>query len=317
MNEPFDDLPPLPHARLKMALLALAFLVLLSGFVLYVLYARGAFEEKQRLVLIAENAEGVSIGMEMTFAGFPLGRVTRIDLGEDGRARLFVETPKKEAKRWLRTSSVFTLERGLVGGARLRAYTGMLTDPPLPDGAEREVLIGDAMSGVPQAVAAFKELLANLERLTAADAPLAGALRNAQAFSARLEKESVATVLLGRAAARDLAALLRESQMLVGRIEARLLDEGGLLAETHSTVRAAGDAARELQARLAEARASLDRLAATLARVESIAANVQPASEDLSALRAEVEADLRRLSAMIDELNRRWPLNRPREIVLP
>ena len=34
-------------------------------------------------------------------------------------------------------SSIFTMERGLVGDTKLRAYSGILTDPLLPDGAER------------------------------------------------------------------------------------------------------------------------------------------------------------------------------------
>src|SRR2546422_5231429 len=42
--------------------------------------------------------------------------------------------------KWLRASSIFTLERGIVGGARIRAFSGNLQDPPLPDDAERQVL---------------------------------------------------------------------------------------------------------------------------------------------------------------------------------
>ena len=60
----------------------------------------------------------------------------RIELAEDGKARILIDVPSKDA-RWLRSSSVFTMERGLVGDTRIRAYSGVLTDPPLPDGAER------------------------------------------------------------------------------------------------------------------------------------------------------------------------------------
>jgi len=34
---------------------------------------RGVFEARQRLTLVADNAEGVSIGMDFTFSGFPSG----------------------------------------------------------------------------------------------------------------------------------------------------------------------------------------------------------------------------------------------------
>jgi len=51
--------------------------------------------------------------------------------------------PQKDA-HWLRVSSVFTLARGVLGNTNIRAFTGIPTDPPLPDGAERKVLAGDA-----------------------------------------------------------------------------------------------------------------------------------------------------------------------------
>src|SRR3954469_17863941 len=80
-----------------------------AGFVLFALYARGVFEATQRLTLVSDNAEGVSLGMDLTFSGFPIGRVDRISLAEDGRARIEVEVPRRDAK-WLRTTTIFTLE---------------------------------------------------------------------------------------------------------------------------------------------------------------------------------------------------------------
>ncbi|HAL38482.1 MAG TPA: mammalian cell entry protein, partial [Polaromonas sp.] len=44
-------------------------LLLLCGSALYVLYARGAFDATQRLVLIADDSEGVVVGMDLTFSG--------------------------------------------------------------------------------------------------------------------------------------------------------------------------------------------------------------------------------------------------------
>src|SRR5919109_787276 len=86
-------------------LLGLAIMVA-AGFIIYALYARGVFEATQRLVLISDNAEGVAIGMDLSFSGFPIGRVERISLADDGRARIEIEVPRKDAK-WLRVSSIF------------------------------------------------------------------------------------------------------------------------------------------------------------------------------------------------------------------
>ena len=182
-----DELPPAPpapaHLELKAGLLIALLLALLAGTVLFVMYARGVFEPTQTLVLVADDAEGVVAGADLTFAGFPIGRVRRIELGADGAARIVIDVPEADA-RWLRTSSVFTLTRGLVGDTRMRAYTGIMSDPPLPDGAERRVLIGDAAAEIPKLLAETREVVRNLAALTAPDSALAASLANVQTASA-------------------------------------------------------------------------------------------------------------------------------------
>lgn len=92
---------PITHAGAKTVALIVMTLLLLGGFVLYVKYARGVFEETQGLVLLAENSEGVTTGMDMTFSGFVIGRVRRIELGDDGKAHIHLDIPIKDA-RWKR-----------------------------------------------------------------------------------------------------------------------------------------------------------------------------------------------------------------------
>src|SRR6266850_993608 len=66
---------PVPkNLQFRVGLLVGLAVVLGAGFVIYALYARGVFEDTQRITLIAENAEGVDIGMDLSFSGFPIGR---------------------------------------------------------------------------------------------------------------------------------------------------------------------------------------------------------------------------------------------------
>ena len=185
MNERPDYPAPVSHLELKARLLLLAMLLLVSGAIGYLMYARGAFERTQQVVLIADDSEGIVVGMNMTFSGFPIGLIGRIELSPEGNARIIVDVPQKDAY-WLRTSSVFTMESGLVGGTKIRAFTGVLTDPPLPGGAERKVLRGDAAAEIPRMVASVRELVNNLGALTSQDAPLNASLRNLQATAERL-----------------------------------------------------------------------------------------------------------------------------------
>jgi len=302
--------PPIPHAGAKTVAMIVTTLLLLAGFVLYVMFARGVFEDTQRLVLLAENSEGVTIGMDMTFSGFVIGRVRRIELGEDGKAHIHIDIPTKDA-RWLRTSSVFTLERGVVGSAKLRAFTGLLDDPPLPDGARRDVLIGDATAGIPLLVGSLRALADNLVRMTGADAPLNASIANVRTVTGAMTgPRGALDGLFGPAGARRIHESLEQTNRLLAQTNARLHGQGGLMDDAQ---RATG----ELHALLTDVRASLKKTDALLDEARAIAVNARVATEDLDALRNEVEANLRRVSALIEEVNRKWPFARERELKLP
>lgn len=326
MNEqpPSSPDPPVAHLEFKAAILLVLLVLLLVGSVLYVMYARGVFEATQRLVLVADDSEGVTVGMDMTFSGFPIGRVRRIELAEDGSARIVVDVPKKDA-RWLRESSVFTLVRGLVGSVAIRAYSGILSDPPLPDGAVRRVLVGDATAEIPQLVAATRDLVRNLTALSSADSPLTATLGNVQAATERLKgRHGALGLLLGNDEdARKLVAVLDRTNALLSRVDGlaarvdgmmakadvQLFGPDGVMPETRAAI-------VQLAGALADARNTLKQADKLLAEAQAVATNAKLASADLGTLRAEVEASLRRLEQLVNEINRKWPFARDTELKL-
>lgn len=313
-----EPLPPVAHLQIKAAVLLLFTLALIVGSGFYLLYARGAFEPTQALVLTANDSEGVVVGMDMTFSGFPIGRVRRIELSTEGNARILVDVPRKDA-HWLRASSVFTMVRGVVGGTTIKAYSGILTDPPLPDGAERPVLGGDALGEVPQLMAAARELLGNLNTLTAQDSALGASLANVQALTDTLQGPGGALqVLTGNEAdARKIAitldrtnALLARFDSMAAKADAQVFGQGGVLPEVRATV-------VQLNGLLADTRASLKKVDGVLAEAQAVGANVREGTQDLGALRAEVEANLAKIEGLVNEINRKWPFARNPEVKLP
>ena len=307
---------PVAHLQFKAVLLLALFALLVAGTVLYLMYARGVFESTQRLVLVAEDSEGVSVGMDMTFAGFPIGRVRRIELAADGNARIVIDVPRKDA-HWLRTSSMFTLVRSLVGGATVRAYSGVPSDPPLPDGAERKVLIGDTAAELPRLVASARELLQNLAQLSASDAALATSLANLQTMTERGKGPRGALGMLGSEAdAQQVSAALARANALLARLDGmaakadtQVLGPDGLVRQGRATV-------VQLGALLADARASLKQVDAVLAEAQAVATNARVATTDLGALRGEVDATVRKVEQLVDEVNRKWPFARDTELKL-
>jgi phospholipid/cholesterol/gamma-HCH transport system substrate-binding protein len=309
---------PIANVGFKAGLLLAALVLLVAASVVFLLYARGVFEPTQRLTLVADDSEGVVIGMDLTFAGFPIGRVHAVELADDGKARVHIDVPRKDA-RWLKQSSVFTLVRSLVGGTALRAYSGILTDPPLADGAVRTVLRGDSTEEIPKLVAAAKELLVNLTTLTAENSELAQTLANLNAASARLNgQRGVLGMLFGneRDAQRVVTTLERTNALLArldgltAKADTQLFGERGVLPEVREAV-------VQLRGLLNETGASLKKVDAILADAQTIAGNAKDATQDLGSLRTEVETNLRKIEQMVNELNRKWPFAREVEIKLP
>lgn len=311
---------PVPIANLerKARLLMVFMLLLVCGSVLFVLYARGAFDSTQRLVLMADDSEGVAVGMDLTFSGFPIGRVHRIELAENGKVRILLDVAAKDA-HWLRTSSIFTLVRGVVGSPAIRAYTGVLEDPALPDGAVRTVLQGDVSAEIPKVIASVRELVDNLNTLTGANGSVGSSLRNLQTLTERLNGPGGAlTVALGSEQdAKKVIATLDRTQALLTKLDGiaaktdtQVFGDKGVLPQARQTV-------VQLNAMLGESRESLKKVDAILRDAQAISGNAKAATADLGVLRADVEANLRKIEGLVTEINRKWPFARDTEIQLP
>jgi phospholipid/cholesterol/gamma-HCH transport system substrate-binding protein len=279
-----------PNIEFKVALLIIVMVILMLGSLVYVMYARGVFESTQRVVLIADDSEGVIVGMDLTFSGFPIGRVQRVELSDEGKARIIIEVAREDAK-WLRTSSVFTMERSMVGSTHLHVYSGILADPPLPDGAVRAVLIGDAAAEIPQLVNTVRGLVENLQNMTKPDSSLNMSLGNLQTVTQNLTGPygALSVVLGSEAHAKKVISTLDESKTAMIQV---------------NTI-------------LGEVRTSLKGVDAVLVEAQAVGANVRVATTDLAALREQVEMNLRKVDHLVDEINRKWPLARDTELKLP
>ena len=320
MSENVSPQPPpeQDHLEFKAVLLLSFMLALILASALYVMYARGLFESTQTLVLVSEDSEGVVVGMNLTFSGFPIGRVRRIELAEDGKARIVIDVASKDA-HWLRQSSVFTVVRGLVGGTNIRAYTGILTDKLLEDGAVRTVLQGDAGAEVPKLIAAAKDLVELVNSLVSKQGALGASFGNLQTLTAKSNGPcgSLTVLLDGPEEAKKLITTLDKTNALLARVDGmaakadvQVFGEKGVLPETRATV-------VQLNALLGDARTSLKKVDAVLTEAQAIGANVKDGTSELNLLRGEVEASLRKVDGLINEINRKWPFARDVELKLP
>ena len=307
---PQPSAPP-PNIEFKALVLVILMVVIVSASLAYVMYARGVFESTQQIVLIADDSEGVIVGMDLTFSGFPIGRVRRIELSDDGKARIVVDVARKDAK-WIRTSSVFTMERSLVGVTRLRVFSGVLTDPPLLDGAIRTVLLGDATAEIPHLVNTMRSLLGNLENMTKSDSSLRASLDNVQAVTQNLRGPygGLGVVLGGDSNAQKVITVLDHINTLLAKTDSRVFGVDGVMDDSQAAI-------TQVNELLSGIRTSLKSVDVVLAQAQVIGSNVEVASVDLVVLREQVEASLRKVEHLVNEINRKWPLSRDTELKLP
>ena len=325
--------PPLvKNLEFKIGLLIGLTALLGVAFVLYTLYARGVFQATQTLYLTAPEAEGVTVGMPMTFSGFPIARVKRLDLTNEGKVRIEMAVPRKDAK-WLRQSSRFTLEKSMIGSAKMKAFTAVPTDPPLEDGATRELLIGDVTQEIPVIVEQAKAILANLSAMTGPQSAINRSMDNVASVTGRMTGEYgvMEGVLGGPDKARQVVAALDKANTLLASLNGVSLKMDGILAKTdHQVYGPEGvmDQARQAVVKvngiLGDARESLKKADAILANAQTASAdvaritgNVSAATTDMTQLRGEIDDTVRKLNHLINEINKKWPFARDVEIRTP
>ena len=299
------------NIEFKALVLVILMVVIVSASLAYVMYARGVFESTQQVVLIADDSEGVIVGMDLTFSGFPIGRVRRIELSDDGKARIVVDVARKDAK-WIRTSSVFTMERGMVGDTRLRVFSGVLTDPPLPDGAIRTVLLGDATAEIPHLVDTMRSLLENLKNMTKSGSSLTESLDNIQVVTQNLKGPygGLGVVFGSDENAKKIITALDHINTLLAKTDSRVFGVDGVMDESQAAI-------VQVNELLGDVRTSLKSVDVVLAQAQVIGSNAEVASTDLVVLRKQVEASLRKVEYLVNEINRKWPLSRDTELKLP
>lgn len=302
-----------PPSNIEFKALALVILMILiiSASLAYVMYARGVFESTQQVILIADDSEGVIVGMDLTFSGFPVGRVRRIELSDEGKARIVVDVARKDAK-WIRTSSVFTMERGIVGDTRLRVFTGILSDPPLPDGAVRNVLLGDATAEIPQLVNTMRSLLQNIKEMTKSDSSLRASLDNVETVTQKLNDPygGIGVILGSDKNAQKIIKTLDHINILLAKTDSRIFGTDGVMDESHAAI-------NQVNKLLSDVRESLKSVDIVLSQAQVIGSNAEVASADLGVLRKQVEASLRKVQHLVNEINSKWPLPRDTKLKLP
>lgn len=324
--------PLIKNLEFKVGLLLSLTVLLGLGLVIYGLYARGWFEPTLTIKLTAPNAEGVSVGMPVSFSGFPIGEVKKMDLTEDAKVLLEVAIPRKEAK-WLRHNSQFTLEKGLIGGAKIKAFTADLKEAPIEAGSTFELLTGEDPADISIIKQRVQNLLDNIVAMTKAEAPINRTLGNVETMTGRMAGEYglLEGVMGSPEKAAEVVKVIEKANTLMTHVNGISLKVDGMLAKADTQVFGPDgvmDHTRQSVVQvgrmLSDARESLKKADAILASAQTASAdvavitgNVKAATTDMGQLRVEIDDSVRKVNHLINEINKKWPFARDVEIKTP
>jgi len=295
----------------KVGLFAAASLLLAGVFLVYLLHARGFFENTYHLQLAAASADGVAPGVPIVFSGIEIGRVTTLGLNDSGGIVIRTEFLERNAK-WLKENSTFTLDRPFVGGAKIRVDSPDLDAPALPDNSTMLLLTSDISKEIPALVERVKAILANVEHLTRKDSELNATLANVKTVTGRMTGEyGMLEGLLGSPEkARAVTDSLDKIRALITKLDSLAVKMDGVADETKASL-------VQVRALLDDAQSSLKKADAVMANAVEISANVKEGTQDLAALRAEIDDAVRKANALVNEINKKWPFARDPEVKLP
>ena len=313
------------NLHLKVGFFVITVLALALAFIVYVLYARGFFEQRLNLQLAAVSADGISPGMPITFSGMPIGQVTGVSLNEAGGIVINAEISRDGAK-WLRIDSTFDLDKPLVGGAKIKVGTPDLSSPPLPENTMVMLQVSDPTKEIPVLIERVKNILANVEHITRKDGELNSTLTNAKTITTRMTgKYGVLEGMLGSEEnARPVINTLKNFETLsvrLNQVSARVDD---MLAKTDRWLFAADgmseqsrQALVQVRAMLTDAQGSLKRVDELLKNAVDISANVKDGTQDLGKLRADIDDSVRKANDLLNDINRMWPFGSDADMKLP
>ena len=309
----------------KVGLFAAASLLLAGAFVVYLLHARGFFEDTFHLQLAAASADGVAPGVPVVFSGIEIGRVTTLGLNEEGGIIIHATLFKRNAK-WLKESSTFTLDKPIVGGARIHVDSPDLDAPALPDNATVLLLTSDISKELPALVERVKAVLDNVEYLTRKDGEINATLANVKTMTGRMTGEygMLESILGSPEKARAVTDSLDKTRALIGKLDGLVAKVDGMAGKTDQWLFAPDGMAEQTRESLAQirlmlndAQSSLKKADALMTNAVEISADVKEGTQDIATLRNEIDDAVRKASALVNEINRMWPFAHDPEVKLP
>ena len=270
--------------------IASATLIIIAS-LLFLAYKKDLFSITHTYTLSSRSGDGLTVGMPVVFSGFNIGRVSSLELDDEGMVLIKIKIPERHVK-WIKSDSEFILYRPLIGTPRIDLITRNLNSPPL---AEENVVAMGSVNDINDAIARAQPLLDRItkiadhwEHLSSNLADPKGDLNrilgNAQKITTTLstrksflemavaDKESVESIHEALKKIKDIAIKIDE---IANKTDQQLFEKEGTLPQVNIILK---DISQKLQ-----------KLDATVDNINKISKDTSDGMKDFRMLRSDID----------------------------
>lgn len=289
----------------RVGLFVVVTVLLITAFVGYVAYKKDVFSKVYTFTFSSKSGEGFSEGMPLVFSGFEIGKVQSLELNEKGVVLIKIKVPERHVK-WIRSDTIFILDRPLIGSAKIVVYTENLNSPVLSTDMVPEIYPVDSIN---EAIQKVQPILKKIDTI----------LANSVKITTNLSgKETLLEMATGdRESVKSINELLKKSKDIGYKLDSILKKADSLTAKTDEGIFGADGLLPLIRTMLKDIIGKLEKLNATINDLPEISSNVSKSTGDLDKLRQDIDATIDSSNELLKNIDRILPGKKEREINLP
>lgn len=305
--------------ELKVGLFIACTTVIIIVSLLFLAYKKDLFSITHSFTLSSRSGDALTVGMPVVFSGFNIGRVSSLELDDEGMVLIKIKIPERHVK-WVKSDSEFILYRPLIGAPRIDVITRNLNSPTL---SEESVVALGSVNDINDAIARVQPLLDRITKiadhwehissnLADPQGDLNRILGNAQKITTTLstrksflemaiaDKESVESIHEALKKIKDIAIKIDE---IANKADQQLFEKEGTLPQVNIILK---DISQKLQ-----------KLDATVDNINKISQDTSDGMKDFRMLRSDIDDAVNAIDDVVRKIDSLISSKRKPEIKLP
>jgi phospholipid/cholesterol/gamma-HCH transport system substrate-binding protein len=286
------------RVELKVGVFVVVTALMILSSVLYIAYNKGFFSKEHTFTLSSSSGEELTEGMPVYFSGFNIGRIEKLELSDQGMVLATIRIPHKHVK-WIRSSSIFSINKPLFGSSKLIVTTPNLNSPPLSPQNRPEVV---RIDNIDEAIKRIRPTLEKVDKVVS----------NIEAITANLaKKDSIIDMVVGDP---ESTQSIRESIIKAKDILARV---DTMLSKTDEQIYGSDGVLLLVRKILKDFLFKLEKVNTTLDNINKISSDAAASTKDLQSLRVEIDSTIIAIGTLVKEIDKKIPFKKEPEIKLP